>query len=171
MHPWIPTLYKWEGEACQPTPTPWIPPHTTKLQGDLPAPLTHNNTQQHYTTALGYIKLPMYLLFLWPYFFGPKWHSQKGSKKSWFSGPAPSDAPCNDVAPLKIITYRAIKTTGTLIVILYYCPWDKMSHNFKVLKFQSKNNHRKDGSPSLVNKLWIYIYKLRNTYRCQYTTS
>ncbi len=24
-----------------------------------------NNTQQHYTTALEYIKLPMYMLFLW----------------------------------------------------------------------------------------------------------
>jgi hypothetical protein len=66
----------------------------------------------------------MYLLFLWrlyllvlrcatsllgalegvgpeyPDFFGPKW----------------SNAPRNDVAPLKTITYRAIKTTGTLIV-------------------------------------------------------
>ena len=30
----------------------------------------------------------------------------------------PSNAPLNYVAPLKIITYRAIKTTGTLIVIL-----------------------------------------------------
>jgi hypothetical protein len=29
---------------------------------------------------------------------------------------APSNAPSNDVAPLKTITYRAIKTTGTLIV-------------------------------------------------------
>ncbi len=28
----------------------------------------------------------------------------------------PTNAPSNDVAPLKIITYRAIKTTGTLIV-------------------------------------------------------
>jgi hypothetical protein len=27
--------------------------------------------------------------------------------------------PRNDVAPLKTITYRAIKTTGTLIVIMY----------------------------------------------------
>jgi hypothetical protein len=33
------------------------------------------------------------------------------------SGPTPSNAPRNDVAPLKIIKYRAIKTTGTLIVI------------------------------------------------------
>ncbi len=41
----------------------------------------------------------------------------QGPKKSRFSGPTPSNAPHNDVAPLKIITYRAIKTTGTLIVI------------------------------------------------------
>jgi hypothetical protein len=42
----------------------------------------------------------------------------QGPKKSWFSGPTPSNAHRNDVAPLKIITYRAIKTTGTLIVII-----------------------------------------------------
>ncbi len=41
----------------------------------------------------------------------------QGPKKSRFSGPTPSNAPRNDVAPLKIITYRAIKTTGTLIFI------------------------------------------------------
>jgi hypothetical protein len=41
----------------------------------------------------------------------------QGPKKSRFSGPTPSNAPRNDVAPLKISTYRAIKTTGTLIVI------------------------------------------------------
>ncbi len=37
-----------------------------------------------------------------------------------FFGPTPSssNAPSNDVAPLKAITYRAIKTTCTLIVIL-----------------------------------------------------
>ncbi len=40
----------------------------------------------------------------------------QGPKKSRFSGPSPSNAPRNDVAPLKIIKYRAIKTTGTLIV-------------------------------------------------------
>ncbi len=40
----------------------------------------------------------------------------QGPKESRFSGPTPSNAPGNDVAPLKIITYRAIKTTGTLIV-------------------------------------------------------
>ncbi len=43
----------------------------------------------------------------------------KGPKKSRFSGHTPSNAPRNDVAPLKIITYRAIKTTGTLIVNTY----------------------------------------------------
>ncbi len=31
-------------------------------------------------------------------------------------GPENLNAPRNDVAPLKTITYRAIKTTGTLIV-------------------------------------------------------
>jgi hypothetical protein len=42
--------------------------------------------------------------------------SLQGQKKSRFSGPTPSNAPRNDVAPLKTIMYRAIKTTGTLIV-------------------------------------------------------
>ncbi len=41
----------------------------------------------------------------------------QGPKKTRFSGPTPSNPPRNDVAPLKIIMYRAIKTTGTLIVI------------------------------------------------------
>jgi hypothetical protein len=41
----------------------------------------------------------------------------QGPNKSRFSGPTPSHAPRNDVAPLKTITYRAIKTTGTLLVI------------------------------------------------------
>jgi hypothetical protein len=41
----------------------------------------------------------------------------QGPKRSRFSWPTPSNAPRNDVAPLKTITYRAIKTTGTLIVI------------------------------------------------------
>jgi hypothetical protein len=39
-----------EGEPCQPAPSPWIPAHTTQLQGDLRSPLTHNNTQEHPTT-------------------------------------------------------------------------------------------------------------------------
>ncbi len=41
----------------------------------------------------------------------------QGPKKSRFSGPTPSNAPCNAVALLKTSTSRAIKTTGTLIVI------------------------------------------------------
>ncbi len=40
----------------------------------------------------------------------------QGPKKSRFSGPTLSNAPRNDVAPLKTIAYRAIKITGTLIV-------------------------------------------------------
>ncbi len=59
-----------------------------------------------------------------------------GPKKSGFSGPTPSNAPRNDVARLKTIMYRIIKTTGTLIVIFclesysvmfwswyYFWPW------------------------------------------------
>ncbi len=60
----------------------------------------HKNTQQHYTTALGYIKIPMFLCFY-------------GAVRNDFEG-------CNIItAPLKIITNRAIKTTGTLIVIIF----------------------------------------------------
>jgi hypothetical protein len=44
--------------------------------------------------------------------------SFQGPKKSRFSGPTPSNAPRNDVAPLKIIMYRAIKTTVTLIPVV-----------------------------------------------------
>ncbi len=51
IEPW--KLYLHTQHSCKETSQP--PLHTT----------THNNTQQHYTTALGYIKLPMYLLFLW----------------------------------------------------------------------------------------------------------
>ncbi len=40
-----------------------------------------------------------------------------GPENRDFFGPTPSNAPSNDAAPLKIITYRAIKTTGTLVVI------------------------------------------------------
>ncbi len=38
--------------------------------------------------------------------------------KYWISAPTPSNATRNDVAPLKIITYHSIKTTGTLIFIM-----------------------------------------------------
>jgi hypothetical protein len=47
-------------------------------------------------------------------FFGRECHLVP--KKSQFSRPTPSNAPRNDVTPLKTITYHAIKTTGTLIV-------------------------------------------------------
>ncbi len=48
----------------------------------------------------------------------------QGPKKSRFSGPTPSNAPRNDVAPLKTITSRAIKITGTstLIVTIFLSP-------------------------------------------------
>ncbi len=45
--------------------------------------------------------------------------ANRAQKSLDFQGPPlpnPSDAPRNDVAPLKTITYRAIKTTVTLIV-------------------------------------------------------
>ncbi len=57
-------------ETCQPPPTPSIPPHKTHNTAARRPPhpsytQQHTTTLQHYTTALGYIKLPMYLLFLW----------------------------------------------------------------------------------------------------------
>ncbi len=91
------------------------------MQGDLPTPrvhtTTHNNTHQHYTTALEYIKLPMYQLFLWRLYL----MVLKGATSllGALEGPNPTNAPRNDVAPLKTITYRAIKTTGTIIVITH----------------------------------------------------
>ncbi len=51
----------------------------------------------------------------------------QGPKKSWFSGPTPSNAPHNDVARLKTITYRAIQTTGTLIVIKWVSTLQRLS--------------------------------------------
>ncbi len=42
----------------------------------------------------------------------------QGPKKSCFSAPTPSNAPRNDVAPLKTITYHAING-GDLVIILY----------------------------------------------------
>ncbi len=56
----------------------------------------------------------------------------QGPKKSRFSGPTPSNAPHNDVAPLKIITYRAIKTTGTLIVIINLNTKNKQNCNIVI---------------------------------------
>ncbi len=51
----------------------------------------------------------------------------QGLKKSRFTGPTPSNAPRNDVALLKTITYRAIKATGTLIVSLDHSPYFSLS--------------------------------------------
>jgi hypothetical protein len=75
-------------------------------------------------------KVNISIKFLLLTFFGGRWEglfwaqmalaslvSFQGPKKSRFSGPNPSNAPRNDVALLKTITYRAIKTTGTLLVI------------------------------------------------------
>ncbi len=60
-------------------------------------------------------------------FFGPKWHSLRScrfrAQKSLDFQGLPPNAPRNDVAPLKTITYRAIKTTGTLIVIRMGTPY------------------------------------------------
>ncbi len=64
-----------------------------------------------------------------------------GPKKSRFSGPTPSNAPCNAVALLKTITYRAIKTTGTLIVIVI------RSKSSRQVKYPSTNSLDKTGLP------------------------
>ncbi len=40
-----------------------------------------------------------------------------GPENRDFFGPKKANALSNDVAPLKIITYHAIKTTGTLVVL------------------------------------------------------
>ncbi len=61
-------------------------------------------------------------------------------KKSRFSGPTPSNAPRNDVAPLKTIMYRAIKTTGTLIVNTVY----KSGEHFLVNKYIMQGNTGQD---------------------------
>ncbi len=65
----------------------------------------------------------MYLLFLW--LFGAQMALAslvpfQGPKKSRFSGSTPSNAPRNDVAPLKTIKYKRHKKTGTWVVL---CTW------------------------------------------------
>ncbi len=82
-----------------------IPPHTTQLQGDLPTPLTHNNsTRVHKTTNVPVVFIARYVMIL----RGAK--SLRGALEE--AGPENQDF----VKKVKIITYRAIKTTGTLIV-------------------------------------------------------
>jgi hypothetical protein len=84
------------------------------MQGDLPIPLTHNNTQQHTTTLHNSnrvhktINVTVVFMALILNGFEASLVPQ-GPKKSRFSGPTPSNAPCTDVAPLKTIMFRAIK--------------------------------------------------------------
>ncbi len=68
-----------------------------------------------YWYVMYYITYQYFIMYLpiTPNFFGPKW-------------PTPSNAPRNNVAPLKTITYRAIKTTGTLIVNLTFLKVDRI---------------------------------------------
>ncbi len=104
------TIEPWKLYVCDvlgsPT-TPWIHRHTTQIQGDLPTPLTHinnNNTQQHTTTALEYIKLPLFKK-LWDNFFCGTitlWAISRdilrGPRLFW-----PLNCPeCKSLAPLKI---------------------------------------------------------------------
>ncbi len=107
-------------------PTTPHPLNTSSLNTDARRPPHPSYTQQHYTTALGYIKLPMYQLFLWRLYLMvlrgatsllDNW-KRWALKISTFLGPNGTRTR-NDVAPLKTITYHAIKTTGTLIVRLF----------------------------------------------------
>jgi hypothetical protein len=72
----------------------------------------HNSTRVHKTTNVPVVFMARYVMILT--FLGPNGTSEasaiSGPKKSRFSGPTPSNAPHNDM-------YRAIKTTGTLIVL------------------------------------------------------
>jgi hypothetical protein len=86
-------------------PPPPEYPHTTELQLDLPTPLTHNNTQQHYTTALGNIKLPMYQLFLWRLYL------------MVLRGATSLLVALEGVGPENLDFFGPIKTKGTLKVI------------------------------------------------------
>ncbi len=70
------------------------PPHPSYTQQHTTT--LHNSTRIHKTTNVPVVFMALVL--------------------NGFEGPTPSNAPRNDVAPLKTITYRAIKTTGTLIV-------------------------------------------------------
>ncbi len=56
------------------------------------------------------------------HFFAP-WNGTKEASAIWAQKrPTPVNAPRNDVAPIKTIMYRAIKTTGTLIVTVVFTP-------------------------------------------------
>ncbi len=132
-----PPEYLFTQDSCKETSPPLL--HTTTHNNTQKHTTTHNNTTQQHSVTLNYqctccfygavhndfegaTSLLGALEGVGPEnldFFGPKWH-ERGPKKSRFSEPTPSNAPRNDVAPLKIIMYRAIKTTGTLIVITVY---------------------------------------------------
>jgi hypothetical protein len=43
----------------------------------------------------------------------------QGPKKFWFSGPTPSNAPSNDVAPLKTIMYKRHKNNWYIGSFMY----------------------------------------------------
>jgi hypothetical protein len=59
------------------------------------------------------------------------------------SGPTPTNAPSNDVAPLKIIRYRAIKTTGTLVVLCTGDPYYvRVHYNVGILTSGIKTQRR-----------------------------
>jgi hypothetical protein len=58
-----------------------------------------------------------------------------GPDRECHLGPKKSNAPHNDDAPLKIIKYRAIKTTGTLIVINNLSPKNFLQPDLAAVKF------------------------------------
>jgi hypothetical protein len=69
-----------------------------------------NNQQQHSSHSMHIIHIVYTVHSSCIQYYVP-------ARASFQGPPLPkSNAPRNDVAPLKIITYRAIKTTGTLIV-------------------------------------------------------
>ncbi len=110
--------------------------HTTQLQEYLHScketspPLLHTTTLQHYTTALMYIKLPMYLLFIWHLylmvlrcatsllralegvgpenldFFGPKWYSLRSLPFQGPPLPMPLVMMLHTLKPLRTVPYK-----------------------------------------------------------------
>jgi hypothetical protein len=85
------------------------PPHPSYTQQHTTT--IHNSTRVHKTTNVPVVFMALVLSG----FLGPNGPTS-GTKKVWIFRATPSNAPRNDVAPLKTITYCAIKTTGTLIV-------------------------------------------------------
>ncbi len=95
-----------------------------------------------------------YIMYYITYHFVPF----QGPKKSRFSGPTPSNAPCNDVAPLKIITYRAIKTTGTLKVILGHM-YNNKSSGLGVEWGGSTHRSSTEGVPPITTSMYTKYKK------------